>query len=497
MRESRLAISHISRLFPTAPLLSAAFSIGANVLVHYLAEEADARSAVTASSSSSSSNRTSSVLKDGVRSSSDGVGSTSGASRAGPLVAASAREKDKVSPRPQLTAAVSLCNPFNLTLGDWNWRRPDAGFRRAYDRYLAARMSDVFSQNWEVLAAGAASQPPPTPGSRRVPDQNADVGSLESSSVYPVASSSSSSESDGTAGLQEGALLGGTTRRPSMGAAHSGRSSSIMQKGNYSQQRVPNDGRPDMPITAEDQAALAAASGVHVASNSSSSSSSSSSSNSGGSSALDSSGDRLAAGHEHAVPLSGDSGRNSGTSSSSSSSSSSNTSTESVRGQSSSSPALYCSSLSFHARDSRNWPIRIPKPLVTVRPATIRPEDARRAPTVRDFDDAATRHWFGFYSVDEYYAAASSAYHLDAVDIPLLCISAEDDPICPKEAIPIEAFDKNPHLMLIITPTGGHLGWIDLNPGGGGWRGRPWTEDVMLEYLQAVLAQERNARNNV
>eukprot|EP00967_Tisochrysis_lutea_P130332 scaffold225280_cov15-Tisochrysis_lutea.AAC.2 len=43
---------------------------------------------------------------------------------------------------------------------------------------------------------------------------------------------------------------------------------------------------------------------------------------------------------------------------------------------------------------------------------------------------------------------------------------------------------------------GGHLGWIDLSPAGGGWRGRPWTEDVMFDYLQAVLAQERNACNN-
>jgi len=40
-------------------------------------------------------------------------------------------------PRPSIAAAVSLCNPWNLTLGDYNWRRPDAGFRRAYDAYLA------------------------------------------------------------------------------------------------------------------------------------------------------------------------------------------------------------------------------------------------------------------------------------------------------------------------------------------------------------------------
>lgn len=35
-------------------------------------------------------------------------------------------------PAPRLEAAVSLCNPFNLTLGDWNWRRPDAGKLQCY-----------------------------------------------------------------------------------------------------------------------------------------------------------------------------------------------------------------------------------------------------------------------------------------------------------------------------------------------------------------------------
>ena len=41
---------------------------------------------------------------------------------------------------------------------------------------------------------------------------------------------------------------------------------------------------------------------------------------------------------------------------------------------------------------------------------------------VRDFDEAATCHWFGFSSVDQYYAAASSGHQIHAVNVPLLCI---------------------------------------------------------------------------
>jgi len=389
------------------------------------------------------------------RSNRSGASSASAASHTGALAAASAKEEGEVSPRPRLTAAVSLCNPFNLTLGDWNWRRPDAGFRRAYDKYLAARMSDVFSQNWETLAAGAARPSSPS-GSRHVPDSSTGVRPKESSSAGATP----------TSGSSEGVPPAGRSRA----------------QGGIDAQRSTHDNiRPDIPISAEDQEALASVSGVQVNSSSGSSSISS---------VPGSTGDRLPAVSEDA-PSSFN-----GSNSRSSSSSDSSAPAGSLHGPVSGNPAPDSSTTSFHAKDPRNWPIRIPKPLIPVRPTLIRPEAAQRAPTVRDFDDAATRHWFGFDSVDEYYAAASSAYHLHAVDTPLMCISAEDDPICPKEAIPMEAFNENPCLLLVTTPTGGHLGWIDLSPAGGGWRGRPWTEDVMFDYLQAVLAQERNACNN-
>ena len=38
-------------------------------------------------------------------------------------------------------------------------------------------------------------------------------------------------------------------------------------------------------------------------------------------------------------------------------------------------------------------------------------------------------------------------------------VQAADDPIAPKEAIPFEALQANPQCLLVVTPTGGHLGW--------------------------------------
>lgn len=66
----------------------------------------------------------------------------------------------------------------------------------------------------------------------------------------------------------------------------------------------------------------------------------------------------------------------------------------------------------------------------------------------------------GFPSVDAYYAGSSSALSIPNVAIPLLCVQADNDPIAPKEAIPYDAIAANPNTALVVTPTGGHLGWM-------------------------------------
>jgi predicted alpha/beta-fold hydrolase len=117
------------------------------------------------------------------------------------------------------------------------------------------------------------------------------------------------------------------------------------------------------------------------------------------------------------------------------------------------------------------------------------PEKALRAKTIREFDDALTRVSFGWDSVDEYYAGSSSSLSIPGVKIPLLVIQAEDDPIAPVHAIPFEQLEKNESCMLILTPTGGHLGWC-RSPG---VLGAPWTDTALLEYFRACLELKRGA----
>lgn len=105
------------------------------------------------------------------------------------------------------------------------------------------------------------------------------------------------------------------------------------------------------------------------------------------------------------------------------------------------------------------------------------------ARTVRDFDDGLTRVSFGYETVDDYYKDASSSNSIKDVRIPLLCIQADDDPIAPSRGIPRDDILENGQCFLVVTPSGGHLGWVagDKAP-----FGAPWTDSLVMDYLQLL-----------
>jgi predicted alpha/beta-fold hydrolase len=107
---------------------------------------------------------------------------------------------------------------------------------------------------------------------------------------------------------------------------------------------------------------------------------------------------------------------------------------------------------------------------------------ALRCSTVRGFDDAVTRRSFGFASVDDYYAQSGSASKLPRVRIPLLCLQAADDPIAVDAAVPRAAIAANPHVALVVSCAGGHLGWVEA---AGSPLGAPWPNKGVLQWLQA------------
>ena len=88
-----------------------------------------------------------------------------------------------------------------------------------------------------------------------------------------------------------------------------------------------------------------------------------------------------------------------------------------------------------------------------------------------------TRRQYGYASVDDYYAAASSDQRLPLIATPLLLLNAYDDPIVPGGSLcdAIERARANPHLVLALTSHGGHLGWCEESDP---WGAPAWTERV-------------------
>eukprot|EP00252_Welwitschia_mirabilis_P014777 TRINITY_DN3276_c0_g1_i3.p1 TRINITY_DN3276_c0_g1~~TRINITY_DN3276_c0_g1_i3.p1 ORF type:complete len:384 (+),score=49.73 TRINITY_DN3276_c0_g1_i3:235-1386(+) len=105
------------------------------------------------------------------------------------------------------------------------------------------------------------------------------------------------------------------------------------------------------------------------------------------------------------------------------------------------------------------------------------------ARSIREFDTGLTRVSFGFKSVDEYYAKSSSSDSIKHVEIPLLCIQAENDPIAPYRATPQEEIKENANCLLVVTPYGGHLGWVAGNEAP---FGAPWTDPLVMEFFEVL-----------
>ncbi|KAF5734953.1 embryogenesis-associated protein EMB8 [Tripterygium wilfordii] len=112
------------------------------------------------------------------------------------------------------------------------------------------------------------------------------------------------------------------------------------------------------------------------------------------------------------------------------------------------------------------------------------------AKSVREFDEGLTRVSFGFKSVDDYYYNSSSSDSIKQVQIPLLCIQAANDPIAPSRGIPHEDIKENPNCLLVVTPKGGHLGWV---AGSEAPRGAPWTDPLVMDFLEHLERGEPTA----
>ena len=102
--------------------------------------------------------------------------------------------------------------------------------------------------------------------------------------------------------------------------------------------------------------------------------------------------------------------------------------------------------------------------------------------TVREFDDAITAPQFGFKDAEEYYQASGAKKVIGRVDVPLLIITAQDDPFVPYESFRGVGIEGNAKVQFLGPEYGGHCGFVSRYEG----VERFWAEQRVVEFAQQL-----------
>lgn len=106
----------------------------------------------------------------------------------------------------------------------------------------------------------------------------------------------------------------------------------------------------------------------------------------------------------------------------------------------------------------------------------------RNARTLLAFDELVTAPLHGFASASAYYASSSVGSRVAEIQKPTWVVNSIDDPLIPKETIPVDAMRANPFIQSMQTTHGGHVGFVT------GTRLRPvyWGEHQAVAFLAHV-----------
>ena len=102
--------------------------------------------------------------------------------------------------------------------------------------------------------------------------------------------------------------------------------------------------------------------------------------------------------------------------------------------------------------------------------------------SVRGFDDAITAPCFGYRDAQEYYEAAGARKVVSRVRVPMLMITAQDDPFVPYESFLAAMVAENPAIQFLAPEHGGHCAFISKHGGAE----RFWAEARVVEFCHAL-----------
>jgi uncharacterized protein len=105
-----------------------------------------------------------------------------------------------------------------------------------------------------------------------------------------------------------------------------------------------------------------------------------------------------------------------------------------------------------------------------------------RIRTVREFDDEITAPQFGYRDAHEYYEAVGAKKVVVQVRVPMLMITAQDDPFVPYESFLRAKIAENPAIRFVAPEHGGHCAFISKYGGSE----RFWAERRIVEFCDEI-----------
>lgn len=108
---------------------------------------------------------------------------------------------------------------------------------------------------------------------------------------------------------------------------------------------------------------------------------------------------------------------------------------------------------------------------------------ALQSSSIKELDERVYVKLNQYNSLEEYWKYNDPMRNITNISVPVLCVSALDDPICPKDTIPFSLFKTSNNLFLVTTDEGGHCGFLeDSFPSS-------WAHKLAGEYLETVFKQ--------
>ncbi len=111
--------------------------------------------------------------------------------------------------------------------------------------------------------------------------------------------------------------------------------------------------------------------------------------------------------------------------------------------------------------------------------------------TIRSFDEAYTAPLHGFKGASDYYYRASALRIAASVKVPLLILTAADDPFVPPSQFEDPAIKNNPNITVRVERHGGHCGFVGKSDDG---KDLYWAETTAIEFLAGVVSPQTPSR---